>query len=163
MFKSTCIFPLALIGFVGGFPQGGPAESCDSLLPRHIHTEPRKPQESPYTFIASASAYDQQKTLHGIQVEISGATFKGFMVAAIDPTTHKRIGRFQAVKGAHPVACSAITHSDGQLKQRVSLIWVPPHDVPHGNVIFMATVVKSYSNYYSNLIAAVPAAYKAKA
>lgn len=67
------------------------------------------------------------------------------------------------VKGAHPVACSAITHSDGQLKQRVSLIWVPPHDVPHGNVIFMATVVKSYSNYYSNLIAAVPAAYKARA
>ncbi|OQR72607.1 defense protein l(2)34Fc-like [Tropilaelaps mercedesae] len=160
MLKLVLMLSLSLAGLTGGFPQGGPAESCDSLLPRHIHTEPKGPQESPYTFIASASTYDQQKTLHGIQVEISGSTFKGFMVAAIDPATHKRIGRFEKVKGTHPVACSAVTHSDGQLKQRVSLIWVPPHDIPHGNVIFMATVVKRYSVYYSNLIAAVPTAYK---
>ena len=89
-------------------------------------------------------------------VEIAGSTFKGFMVAAIDPDTHKRIGRFQEVKGTQPLPCSAVTHSDGQLKKRVSLLWVPPTDVPKGNVVFMATVVKSYSNYYANLIASVP-------
>ncbi|XP_018496536.1 putative defense protein 1 [Galendromus occidentalis] len=144
----------------GGLPPGGSVESCDSLLPRHIHTEPQGPRESPYTFIASSSTYSKENSVHGIQVEIAGSTFKGFIVAAIDPDTHKRIGRFQEVTGTQPLPCSAITHSDGQLKKRVSLLWVPPNDIPKGNVIFMATVVKSYSNYYAGLIAAVPM-YKA--
>jgi len=155
----VALLTLCLNGVSLAFPQGGPAESCDSLLPRHVKSTARAPEESPYTFIASSSTFDSQN-VHGIHVEVSGSTFKGFMVAAIDPATHKRIGRFQQVKGTSPLPCSAITHSDGQLKQRVSLLWVPPTDVPQGNVIFMATVVKSFTVYYTGLIAAVPAGHK---
>ncbi|XP_064457505.1 uncharacterized protein LOC135368266 [Ornithodoros turicata] len=144
------------------FPQGGPAESCDSMLPRHVYTAPRPAHESPYTFVASSSHYSYQN-VDGIQVELGGAAFKGFFIAAIDPATSRRIGTFLRVKGTHPVKCSAVTHNDNQPKSHVSLLWLPPDNVPEGNVVFMATVVNSYSRYYTGLIASVPAAgYAAK-
>ncbi|KAG0430007.1 hypothetical protein HPB47_023091, partial [Ixodes persulcatus] len=45
---------------------GGPAESCDSMLPRHVYTQPKPAHESPYTFVASASRYSFQN-VDGIQ------------------------------------------------------------------------------------------------
>ncbi|EEC04375.1 hypothetical protein IscW_ISCW017228 [Ixodes scapularis] len=59
---------LAAVAAVVGFPQGGPAESCDSMLPRHVYTQPKPAHESPYTFVASASRYSFQN-VDGIQAE----------------------------------------------------------------------------------------------
>ncbi|XP_077561331.1 ferric-chelate reductase 1-like [Haemaphysalis longicornis] len=138
------------------FPQGGPAESCDSMLPRHVYTAPKPAHESPYTFVASANRYSYQN-VDGIQVELGGAPFKGFFIAAMDPRTQKRIGSFLKVKGTHPVTCSAVTHNDAHPKSHVSLLWLPPQNTPEGEVVFMATVVESYSRYFTGLVAAVPA------
>lgn len=60
---------LAAVAAVVGFPQGGPAESCDSMLPRHVYTQPKPAHESPYTFVASASRYSFQN-VDGIQGEL---------------------------------------------------------------------------------------------
>ncbi|KAH6946589.1 hypothetical protein HPB50_014145 [Hyalomma asiaticum] len=92
-----------------------------------------------------------------INVELGGAPFKGFFIAAMDPRTQKRIGSFLKVKGTHPVSCSAVTHNDAHPKSHVSLLWLPPQNQPEGEVVFMATVVESYARYYTGLVAAVPA------
>lgn len=154
---TTVALLLLAAASVVGFPQGGPAESCDSTLPRHVYTTPKPAHESPYTFVASASRYSFQN-VDGIQVELGGAAFKGFFITANDPVTQKRIGRFLKVKGTHPVSCSAVTHNDAHPKSHVSLLWLPPQNVPEGDVVFMATVVQSYSRYYTGLVAAVPTA-----
>lgn len=133
---TTVALLLLAAASVVGFPQGGPAESCDSTLPRHVYTTPKPAHESPYTFVASASRYSFQN-VDGIQVELGGAAFKGFFITANDPVTQKRIGRFLKVKGTHPVSCSAVTHNDAHPKSHVSLLWLPPQNVPEGDVVFM--------------------------
>ncbi|KAG0430006.1 hypothetical protein HPB47_023090, partial [Ixodes persulcatus] len=72
------------------------------------------------------------------RVELGGAAFKGFFIAAMDPVTQKRIGTFLKVKGTHPVSCSAVTHNDAHPKSHVSLLWLPPQNVPEGDVVFMS-------------------------
>lgn len=143
------------LGLVSGFPQGGPAEACDSLLPRHVRTAPSSSKDSPYTFTASGSAFSYAD-VEGITVDIGGATFKGFFVAAIDPRTQKRIGSFIKVKGTEVMPCAAITHTDPFPKLHVRLIWQPPTNVPDGDVIFVATIVKSYARYFTGMVASVP-------
>lgn len=63
---TTVALLLLAAASVVGFPQGGPAESCDSTLPRHVYTTPKPAHESPYTFVASASRYSFQN-VDGIQ------------------------------------------------------------------------------------------------
>jgi len=150
-------FTLAVLcALVRSFPQGGPAESCDSMLPRHIYTHPKPAAESPYAFVASSSHYSAQN-VQGIQVGISGEIFKGFFVVAVDPGTHKRIGAFAPVKGTHTIPCAAATHADAKPKNRVTLLWLPPKD-HEGSVVFMATIVKSFGQYWTGVVAQVPAA-----
>ncbi|KAH8033202.1 hypothetical protein HPB51_008197 [Rhipicephalus microplus] len=67
--------PLALLlatVITQAFPQGGPAESCDSMLPRHVYTAPKPAHESPYTFVASSNRFSYQN-VDGIQ----GTILKG--------------------------------------------------------------------------------------
>ncbi|GFX12050.1 uncharacterized protein TNCV_2998331 [Trichonephila clavipes] len=47
------------------FPRGAPAEACESLLPRHYGTEPKDPEHSPYSFLASSNHYHYR--MDGIQ------------------------------------------------------------------------------------------------
>ncbi|XP_076342178.1 putative defense protein 1 [Tachypleus tridentatus] len=140
---------------IAAFPQGAPVESCDSMLPRHELLKPSPPEKSPYRFIASADHYSYS-TIPGITVEILGAPFKGFFVAAIDPHTTKRIGSWKRVKGSDPLPCSAITHVDPYPKSHVTLLWEPPRDRGEGDVIFLATIAESYYVYYTGQVAAVP-------
>ncbi|KAL1451229.1 hypothetical protein MTO96_006288 [Rhipicephalus appendiculatus] len=126
--------PLALLlatVITQAFPQGGPAESCDSMLPRHVYTAPKPAHESPFTFVASSNRFSYQN-VDGIQVELGGHPFKGFFIAAMDPRTQKRIGSFLKVKGTHPVSCSAVTHNDAHPKSHVSLLWLPPPEPARG-------------------------------
>ncbi|XP_054709167.1 putative defense protein 3 [Uloborus diversus] len=136
------------------FPRSAPAEACESLLPRHFGTEPQGPQHSPYSFLASSKYYHYR--MDGIQVQLTGPRFKGFLIAAMDPETHERIGDWYKVKGTHTLPCSAISHADPLPKKRVILLWKPPKDRPKGEVIFVATVLQSYDSYYSGIVAGIP-------
>lgn len=47
----------ACFKYTFSFPDGAPAEACDSLLPRHAGTSPSPVAESPYVFVASDDKY----------------------------------------------------------------------------------------------------------
>lgn len=65
-----------------------------------------------------------------------GATFKGFIVQALDGETHHPIGQFVVGKGMQLLKeCSAVTHTDAKLKKAVNLVWEAPYD-RSGSVIF---------------------------
>ncbi|XP_076346924.1 reelin domain-containing protein 1-like [Tachypleus tridentatus] len=144
----------AIIITVCAFPQGAPVESCDSTLPRHELIKASQSEKSPYHFIASASRYSYS-TIPEITVQITGAPFKGFFVTAVDPRTNKRIGSWKKVRGTDLLPCSAVTHVDPYLKRHVTLLWEPPTDKREGDVIFVGTIVQSYSVYYTGQVAAV--------
>ncbi|RWS10409.1 putative ferric-chelate reductase 1-like protein, partial [Dinothrombium tinctorium] len=111
------------------FPQGAPVESCETLLPRHVGTKPSALDESPFYFAASSEHYntiDGDPNEQGILVEIGGAPFKGFFVAAIDTQMGERIGNWTKLRGTTPLPCSAITHKDSKSKKLVQLLWIPP-------------------------------------
>ncbi|KFM77063.1 hypothetical protein X975_08135, partial [Stegodyphus mimosarum] len=57
MILLSIVTALCLIRAGRAFPRGAPAEACESLLPRHFGTEPKDPQHSPYSFLASSSHY----------------------------------------------------------------------------------------------------------
>jgi hypothetical protein len=88
----------------------------------------------------------------GIKVELGGAPFKGFFIAAVDPKTGHRIGSWAKVKGTETLPCSAITHTNNKSKKYAAFLWMPP---PHeqGYVTFVATIVQSFAKYYTNLVA----------
>lgn len=88
-------------------------------------------------------------------VEIYGAPFKGFLVTAIDPHTGERIGNWIKGKGTGTLPCAAITHTDGRDKKHVILIWAPPENKTKGNVIFVATILRSKSLYYTGQVAGI--------
>ncbi|XP_022257285.1 uncharacterized protein LOC111089310 [Limulus polyphemus] len=144
----------AIIFATCAFPQGAPVESCDSMLPRHELIKPSPSEKSPYYFIASSRRYSYS-TRPGITVEITGAPFKGFIVIAVDPHTNKRIGSWKKVKGTDLLPCSAVTHVDPYPKRHVTLLWEPPTEKEEGDVIFVGTIVQSYSVYYTSQVAAV--------
>ncbi|CAM1308156.1 Uncharacterised protein g4764 [Pycnogonum litorale] len=141
------------VRFIRTFPSGASVEACGTLLPRHL-ASPRDPSRSPYHVTASASSYG-----HGysdpIQVTIDGGIFKGFIIAAIDPKTHKRIGKWLHTEGTQQLPCVAVTHTNAKPKRSVTVYWQPPYS-HSGDVVFQASVVKHYAAYFPGLIARVP-------
>ncbi|CAG2107257.1 unnamed protein product [Medioppia subpectinata] len=93
--------------------------------------------------------------LFGLKMELGGELFKGFMIVAIDPLTGKRIGNWIKFKGTDILPCSAITHTNSRPKRMASLIWVPDPGA-RGYVAFEATIVRSFSEYYSGLGSVLP-------
>lgn len=65
-----------------------------------------------------------------------GANFRGFLVQALDASTHSPVGEFLAAQGMKPLKeCSAVTHSDPRPKKAVNLVWQAPSNHA-GQVIF---------------------------
>lgn len=139
------------------FPSGAPVEACESLLPRHVHTSPKNATESPFKFIASASRFYPDSKRRKIKVQIKGAPFKGFFIVALDAETHQRLGSWMESRGMDVLPCSGVTHSDGRPKLSATLVWEPPPEQKKGEVIFMGTILESFSSYYSGLLASVRA------
>ncbi|GFU74102.1 reelin domain-containing protein [Trichonephila clavipes] len=88
-------------------------------------------------------------------VKIRGASFKGFFVVALDADTHERIGTFLDATGMESVPCSAVTHTDGRTKIMATMLWQPPDDRKRGEVLFLATILESFSSYYTGQIATI--------
>ncbi|GIY44760.1 putative ferric-chelate reductase 1 [Caerostris darwini] len=137
------------------FHSGAPVEACDSMLPRHLHTSAKPASESPYLFTASARHFYPDSKRRKIKVRIRGAAFKGFFVVALDADTHERIGTFLDASGMEAVPCSAVTHTDGRPKVMATMLWQPPENRKRGEVLFLATILESFSTYYSGQIASI--------
>ncbi|GIY56657.1 hypothetical protein CEXT_769761 [Caerostris extrusa] len=53
------------------------------------------------------------------------------------------------------VPCSAVTHTDGRPKVMATMLWQPPENRKRGEVLFLATILESFSSYYSGQIASI--------
>ncbi|XP_015795291.1 ferric-chelate reductase 1 [Tetranychus urticae] len=138
-----------------GYPSGAPEETCSSLSPEHGHGVPSQPvAQAPFYVVAHGKKFSPGDKI-GVEIfqRDKVATFKGFLVQALDAVSHHPIGSFMSTTGMQPInSCSAITHTDPRPKKGVNLVWEAT--VPQsGEVIFRATIVQNKKLYYANILA----------
>jgi len=74
------------------------------------------------------------------------------MVQAVDINTNQPIGLFEAGRGLKVIdSCSSVTHSDRRGKRAATLVWDAPRDSNPGQVIFKATVVQKFSDFWTGI------------
>ncbi|CAG9858437.1 unnamed protein product [Phyllotreta striolata] len=152
------IFVLALAIEVSSFPDGAPIDACVKPRvnqPYHGQARPQPANTSPFQILQSAAEYGPGTQ---ITVVIQGAAnFKGFLIQGRDAATNEWIGSWVETPNTkiHP-ECSAITHADPKPKQSATFVWQAPHNA-RGQVYFTGTVLKEYSEFWSNLVSQVAA------
>ncbi|XP_050034881.1 putative ferric-chelate reductase 1 homolog [Dermacentor andersoni] len=132
------------------FPDGAPVGACDSFMPRHGTTAALPNPTTPYAVVQSKAHYNPGDIVT-VTVTTSGPSFKGFIVQGFNPQTREVIGEFLGGPGTHVIPqCSAITHENNRNKKAATLNWKAP--LNSGPVMFRATVVKSFTEFYANLL-----------
>ncbi|KAI4460217.1 cytochrome b561/ferric reductase transmembrane [Holotrichia oblita] len=138
---------------IRGFPDGAPVDACVKPRPNqpyHGQARSQPANTNPYYVIASSDRYGPGQQ---ITVTIQGREhFKGFFIQARDAGTNEWIGEWVESPNTkiHP-ECSAITHADPKPKNEASLIWKAPR-TGHGNVYFTGTVLKEYTEFWSDIV-----------
>lgn len=142
---------LLLVRVTRSFPDGAPVGACDSFMPRHGATAALSNPSSPFAVVQSKGHYSPGDIVT-VTVTTSGPSFKGFLVQGFNPQTREVIGEFLGGPGVQLVPqCAAITHENNRNKKAATLNWRAPLGAS-GPVMFRATVVKSYNEFYANLL-----------
>ncbi|KAG8231905.1 hypothetical protein J437_LFUL011374, partial [Ladona fulva] len=131
------------------YSTGAPPEACDDMIPQH-HAEIQKSSTFPYGIKLS-----KNKISSGNKVEVTifgknGENFRGFFVQG--RVGNKRFGQFDPAPNSKLVDCKggikdAITHSDSDLKDSVTVTWNSPKRLSE-RVVFWATVAANGSTYW---------------
>lgn len=124
--------------------------ACVGMRPLHGISSAKPASASQFFVVQSKVAYGESQNVSvDITTQSSDRTFKGFLLQAYDPISGQLKGSFKSSEDAQQVsACSAVTHRDGQAKKSVKVVWLPPAK-QSGKVRFRATIVVSYSEFYT--------------
>jgi len=146
---------LLLLRPAQGYSSGAPRGACDSMRPSHgPGASVRQGAPPPYALQAPSSARPGQR----VTVSLGGASFKGFMVRALDGAGNS-VGRFLAepsdswqVMTCQKSADTA-THQRGPPYSQLQLTWEAPSSP--GTYRLLATVVQEYTEVYAGYYADV--------
>ncbi|RWS31487.1 putative ferric-chelate reductase 1-like protein, partial [Leptotrombidium deliense] len=131
MFRVILLASFFCFSCVLSYPSGAPYDSCDSLSPERGHKAPSQPVAyAPFSVVASAKKFRPGERV-GVEIfqRESKATFRGFLVQALDARTHRPIGQFVPTHGMKLLKeCSSVSHSDNRPKRAVNLVWEAPYD-----------------------------------
>ncbi|KAG5881101.1 hypothetical protein JTB14_036585 [Gonioctena quinquepunctata] len=159
MYRNIIIVILGLVIGTNSFPDGAPVDACvgnKANQPNHGQAKPQSPQTNPFQILQSAAEYGPGSQ---ITVTIQGrSNFKGFFIQARDVATNEWIGKWVEAPNtnAHH-ECSAITHGDPRPKQLATFVWQAPQNTRGGQVYFTGTVLKEYSEFWSDIISQLAA------
>lgn len=141
------------------FPNGGPIDACvrtRANQPNHGGILPQPENTNPFIVEASTNFWRPGDVIT-VNIESTKKSFKGFFIQARDARSHEWIGTFE--KGADSKAygeCSAVTHTNNEPKDQVTLIWHAPNNGQRGGeVYFIGTVLQSYRTFWSDVVADV--------
>lgn len=151
------VFFGALLSGVLAYSTGAPENRCSSMVPQHGQS--LLSYTDPFTVTASSSTYSP---LQLITVTISpsqnGLYIRGFLLQARPANSRDsdtRVGFFISGSGSK-TACNsgAVTHSYSTDRSSVTVSWRAPAS-PRGPIVFRATVVRTYSDYYTKVDSSV--------
>ncbi|XP_052088311.1 putative ferric-chelate reductase 1 homolog [Mytilus californianus] len=141
---------------IQGYGTGAPQSKCGDMFPLHSRIQPENGLP-PYTLTASSYTYKQGDTITVTLASPTGASFAGYILGAKDQTTlNSNLGRFTNTATGRTLSCGtsgagAVTHQNSQPEYQLQFQWQPTADTT-GNVVFIATVVESYSTFWLNIV-----------
>ncbi|XP_069120676.1 putative defense protein 3 isoform X3 [Argopecten irradians] len=165
-----CFGLVAILGAVAGYRSGAPTNFCyyDSLATRNVNLQPghmgtmaQNGRFSGYTI--TASPYNPATNSLRVTLKAApGDFFRGFFIQAtrdnypLDSQDRPAYGTFRPVdSNSQPRLCRAavgqvggITHTGNSNKTEVSVDFILPVGCNLGDIQFVATVVKTYSQYW---------------
>ncbi|KAK3607514.1 hypothetical protein CHS0354_031138 [Potamilus streckersoni] len=171
------------------FETGAPDNTCRD--PSSVHTfqfnathtgiyMPQPEGRNPYILQTDRQSFGPgQPVKVTIHSGNTGQPFRGFFIQAVEANINIRnlsrvpFGTFASGNGSRPSSCDmpgevvhrgGITHVQNDDKYNITVTWIPPEDNP-GNVQFLATVVRRYTTYWTNIrsIVLYPEGYSGQA
>ncbi|CAG9840066.1 unnamed protein product [Diabrotica balteata] len=157
MYRIGVMVVFSLVLEANCFPDGAPVDACVKPRvnqPYHGQARPQSPETNPFQVLQSEADYGPGTQ---ITVTIQGVSnFKGFLIQARDVASNEWIGSWIETPNTKIHSeCSAITHADPKPKQSATLVWQAPQNTRGGEVYFTGTVLKEYSEFWSNLVSQV--------
>nr|XP_045588274.1 putative defense protein 3 [Procambarus clarkii] len=137
---TVCVVTASLAGMSLGYPTGAPLAACDTLLPQHNSSDVPITNDAFYITVEATSDTELRVTINTTDVQ-----FKGFILAADDPT-----GAFTPVDdNAQVLDCPdqpTVTHTNRELKNSITVLWEREEGLSEVN--FLATAVTDYYDDY---------------
>ncbi|NXW63685.1 FRRS1 reductase, partial [Eurystomus gularis] len=136
-----------------GFPQTNTSIDCDSLLPNY-EAEPQT-SAPPYLIAVSFDNFEPGNEIQVTLEALKDAGFKGFNLQAREIEGDVPVGTFKITdpntKGleCHNMTNSAVSHSNSDVKQKVTTTWIAPNDVK--DLQFIATVVQDLDKFWTGI------------
>merc|ERR1712126_12558 len=152
MISITFLCLLGLLAPSFSWPSGAPKGACPDRIP-HGHVPSVEGGSHTYVISAPASASQGQV----IDVTISGGAFKGFMLQGVETSssTSPPVGNFL---GGNTLSCESLkdTATQNNPSKQDYTSQTVRYKVPAGTsqVVFRATIVKDYGNYYTDVFSA---------
>ncbi|XP_021372945.1 putative defense protein 3 isoform X3 [Mizuhopecten yessoensis] len=165
-----CFGLVILFGVATGYRSGAPMSFCQydtlagrnmNLQPGHMGAQPQNGRFSRYT-ITSSPYNPATNSLRVTLKAAPGDFFRGFFIQAtrdnypLDSQDRPAYGTFRSIdSNSQPRLCRAavgqvggITHTGNNNKTEVSVDFILPVGCNLGDIQFVATVVKTYSQYW---------------
>ena len=139
---------------VTAYTHGAPLSSCGDMFPQHVGSSPRS-GESPFKLNVSKNTVKPGETI-SLKISGNGVQFKGFIVSQLNDGGAS--GKFTGGEEFHVFTCAhaadSVTHKSSSLKSEIAFEWTAPEsqDLPaDATVRFVATVVKDYVTFYTDI------------
>ncbi|CAM4614817.1 unnamed protein product [Caretta caretta] len=142
------------------FPHGNATIDCDTMLPHH-GGEPQK-STPPYVIAVSFDKYDPGNEIQVTLAGIAEHGFQGFHLQARELEGDTPVGSFKITDpntqalACHNVSNSAVSHTNSEVKHKVTTTWIPPLDTK--SIQFRATFVQDSENFWVGVLSKTVAA-----
>lgn len=168
MILKFLIFSICL-KIASSLPNGSPSEACEDLIPRHGINQPRPVEEMPVDVLLESTVI-RPGELTSISLRARNDTmfgplqFRGFLIQArvqgANAIPGRVIGTFELTDGVQHLFCptltpnSVVTHSSGNEKAYLQLLWRAPANIfeDHVTVNFYYTIVWLFPMFWANAV-----------
>nr|XP_022316930.1 putative ferric-chelate reductase 1 isoform X3 [Crassostrea virginica] len=149
-----CLCLTALIDHARGYGRGAPDWTCSTMTPSHSGSLAQATPASDYQITTSSGSFTPGESITVTITALNGKDFKGYLMHAIDEGTGSVLGTFSITGGGQTMCGSArnqaVTHTNKASKTTESFSWTAPANA-NGNIVFVSTIVQSYSVYWMNV------------
>ncbi|GAA6102979.1 putative ferric-chelate reductase 1 [Tachysurus ichikawai] len=143
------------LSHVHAFPDGSIAPACDSMIPTHPSNVPQS-TIAPYRVRADRRTYRPGDMIRVTLESVNNTDFEGFMLQARTTSSHSAVGYFMPgntslvrLHNCFNTENSTISHSAANEITKIEVMWVAPLTSARDNIMFCATFVKNYAEFWT--------------
>ncbi|OCT85249.1 hypothetical protein XELAEV_18023412mg [Xenopus laevis] len=140
--------------YTDAFSNGKVASVCGTMIP--THSTSAQTTDPPFMLVSSKGTYNQ-----GVKIAVnlsatSTVVIKGFLIQARTINGDNLVGSFEVSNpDAQTLDCNnpadAVSQTGAASKTSIQVTWKAPN-IPTGNIMFRATVVRNERTFWANIV-----------